>query len=485
MNYVVDSYENYKEENRLTTNNARRIEFVTTTRVLDEIIDTKSKILDCAAGTGIYAFWFADKGHDVTATDITPRHIDIINRTLTNKNYHMNTSVLDATDMSCFADDLFDIVLNMGPFYHLITEEQREKCMKECLRVLRKGGLLVTAYIPRYYVFQYIATSNEKYLDEHLAKQLIETGVLKHDDEKCFWTDTYYSSKDEMESIYRRYGLKIVDHFAQDGLAPLLSQKVDKWDENQFKTWCDYHYSVCREQSVLGASNHVIIIGRKLLDFERYNQNQRQEIVEDTFHKAILKQGKCDACYLDNGTQYTTNQLHTALARLGIRVLHAKPRACQSKGKIEKFHQKVDRFIAEVRVAKVHSLEELNQKWKCFLEQDYQKEAHDGIYEYYESHGVKVPAEGISPMREFNRDTRGLIFLDATVVSEAFLHHETRKLDNAGFFSFGDVKYEASTALANAEVEIAYDPMNTETIKVVYQDMKPIMAHREIGRAHV
>lgn len=85
MNYVVDSYENYKEENRLTTNNARRIEFVTTTRVLDEIIDTKSKILDCAAGTGIYAFWFADEGHDVTATDITPRHIDIINRTLTNK----------------------------------------------------------------------------------------------------------------------------------------------------------------------------------------------------------------------------------------------------------------------------------------------------------------------------------------------------------------------------------------------------------------
>ena len=53
----------------------------------------------------------------------------------------------------------------------------------------------------RYYVFQYIATSNEKYLDEHLAKQLIETGVLKHDDEKCFWTDTYYSSKEEMDQF--------------------------------------------------------------------------------------------------------------------------------------------------------------------------------------------------------------------------------------------------------------------------------------------
>ena len=216
---------------------------------------------------------------------------------------------------------------------------------------------------------------------------------------------------------------------------------------------------------------------RFIVQSEFYD-NQRQEVVEDTFHKAILKYGKCDACYLDNGTQYTTNQLHTALARLGIREIHAKAYACESKGKIEKFHQKVDQFIAEIRVAKVHSLEELNQKWKYFLEQDYQKEAHEGIKEYYESRGAQVPKEGISPYQEFMRDTKGLVFLDTNLVSEAFLHHEKRRLDNAGCFSFGDVKYEASTALANAEVEIAYDPMNTETIKVLYRDMEPVMAHR-------
>lgn len=216
---------------------------------------------------------------------------------------------------------------------------------------------------------------------------------------------------------------------------------------------------------------------RFIVQSEFYD-NQRQEVVEDTFHKAILKYGKCDACYLDNGTQYTTNQLHTALARLGIRELHAKAYACESKGKIEKFHQKVDQFIAEIRVAKVHSLGELNQKWKYFLEQDYQKEAHDGIREYYESQGAKVPPEGISPYQEFMRDTKGLVFLDTGLVSEAFLHHETRRLDNAGCFSFGDVKYEASVLLANTEVEIAFDPMNTETIKVLYRDMDPVLAHR-------
>lgn len=216
---------------------------------------------------------------------------------------------------------------------------------------------------------------------------------------------------------------------------------------------------------------------RYIVQSEFYD-NQRQEVVEDTFHKAILKHGKCDSCYLDNGTQYTSNQLHAALAKLGIRVLHAKIRACESKGKIEKFHQKVDQFIAEIRIAPVHSLAELNRKWKIFLEQDYQKEAHDGIREYYKSYGVTIPSGGISPLQEWNRDTRGLVFLDTTVVSEAFLHHETRRLDNAGCFSFGDVRYEASATLANAEVEIVYDPMNTEIIKVLYQDMEPIMAHR-------
>lgn len=263
-NYVVESYENYREEDRLTTNNARRIEFLTTVRILDELIDDKKKILDCAAGTGIYAFHFADKGHDVTATDITPRHVDIMNDILKSKSCKMQTAVLDATDMGVFPDEGFDVVLNMGPFYHLTDEKARKKCLNECRRVLKKGGLLITAYIPRYYIFQYLAMQDESFLDQRLAQQLINTGTLHHDDEKCFWTDTYFSSADEMEQLYKHYGFEVTDHFAQDGLTPQFHEKADNWNEEQFKIWCDYHYSVCREKSLLGACNHVVIIGKKL-----------------------------------------------------------------------------------------------------------------------------------------------------------------------------------------------------------------------------
>ncbi len=65
--------------------------------------------------------------------------------------------------------------------------------------------------------------------------------------------------------------------------------------------------------------------------------NQRQEIAEDTFHKAVLKAGKFDCAYLDHGVQHTASHLGKACAKLGIRIVHAKPDACRSKGKIEKF----------------------------------------------------------------------------------------------------------------------------------------------------
>ncbi|TCL57327.1 methyltransferase family protein [Kineothrix alysoides] len=262
--YVVESYENYHEENRLTTNKARKIEFITTSRIMNELLDGgKKKILDCAAGTGIYAFYLQNAGHEIVATDITPRHVEIMKSQAAKEGYQMRIEVMDATDMSRFADESFDIVLNMGPFYHLVDKERRLQCLKESLRVLRKGGILMTAYIPRFYVFQYVAMQDTNFLDTKLAKQLIQTGELHHNDDKCFWTDTYYSTADEMEKLYEDSGLIIVDHFAQDGLTPQFASKADAWTQDQFNIWCEYHYSICREKSVLGASNHVIVAGKK------------------------------------------------------------------------------------------------------------------------------------------------------------------------------------------------------------------------------
>ena len=74
--------------------------------------------------------------------------------------------------------------------------------------------------------------------------------------------------------------------------------------------------------------------------------------------------------------------------------------------------------------------------------------------------GSPVPAQGITPMQEWGRDSRPLTFLDTGVVAEAFLHHETRLVDKGACISFQGRKYETKPSLIGCKVEISYDPMS-------------------------
>lgn len=72
--------------------------------------------------------------------------------------------------------------------------------------------------------------------------------------------------------------------------------------------------------------------------------NQKVDIIEDTLREAILTYGKPEAIYVDNGKQYRSNWLQTACAKLGIKLLHAKPYHPEGKGKIEAFNRRLILF---------------------------------------------------------------------------------------------------------------------------------------------
>ena len=196
-----------------------------------------------------------------------------------------------------------------------------------------------------------------------------------------------------------------------------------------------------------------------------FYDNQEASIVEDTVKKAILHFGKFDALYCDNGSQYISRHLHAACAKLGIRIMRTKPYVAKSKGKIEKFNKFVEAFIAEFRASKGVTMEELNAHWDTWLNSYYHKKAHEGL-----------SADDVSPEMEWNRDSRKLTFLDVNLVAEAFLHHETRRVDKSGCISFKGTKYEVGLALIGATVYISYDPMAYETITVTYGTIPPITA---------
>jgi 2-polyprenyl-3-methyl-5-hydroxy-6-metoxy-1,4-benzoquinol methylase len=127
MNAFTNYYENNDEGSRISTNKARKLEFIISSEILDKYINPQDKILDVASGTGIYSLHYAEKGHEVFAEDITPKHIEIINNKVSSSTRKLNiqTLVNNAVNLSMFSTECFDTVLCMGPIYHLIEKSDR------------------------------------------------------------------------------------------------------------------------------------------------------------------------------------------------------------------------------------------------------------------------------------------------------------------------------------------------------------------------
>jgi IS30 family transposase len=222
----------------------------------------------------------------------------------------------------------------------------------------------------------------------------------------------------------------------------------------------------------------VVIIdnhSRYVLEATWYD-HQRETIVADCYHRAILKHGKMAACYHDQGKQFVSKQLIASLSKLGICVIKAKPYQPQSKGGVEVFNRLINGFLDEIAAQKVRTIDELNNYFSVWLEQYYHQKPHDGIAEYYKSLDVTLPPGGISPLQEWNRDSRPLTFLDSKVVGEAFLRREKREVDNSGCIRVGGKLYETSTSLIGAKVEISYDPLRPSIITISYPEMTPFIA---------
>ena len=264
LNPVVQSYEKYDEDLRLSADNVRRLEFMTALEYMNKYLKPGDNVLDVAAGTGAYALYYAARGVQMTALDITPSYIDILRQKATDQNIHLTTSVNDARDLSNFSDQSFDHVFCMGPLYHLPDAEDREKVMSECMRVLKSGGLLFLVYINKFFVFSHLSSENNQFLQEKWFQKIIKEGVMRSSDEDCFWTDTWFTTPSEIEALAKEHHLEKVHHIAQDGIGRILADHVNAMNTEYFKRWTEFHIRTCEEPSILGISNHGLLIGKKI-----------------------------------------------------------------------------------------------------------------------------------------------------------------------------------------------------------------------------
>jgi ubiquinone/menaquinone biosynthesis C-methylase UbiE len=146
MEQVIEFYTHYDEENRLVR---KQTEYQVTINILNNYVKSKSKLLDIASGTGVYALYYAKRNCRVEALDITPKNISILQRKINSPYLQINGRVHDSRNLEVFPGNSFDIVLNMGPVYHL-DHNDLNTCIDECIRVLKPGGVLATSYVNKY-----------------------------------------------------------------------------------------------------------------------------------------------------------------------------------------------------------------------------------------------------------------------------------------------------------------------------------------------
>ena len=196
-----------------------------------------------------------------------------------------------------------------------------------------------------------------------------------------------------------------------------------------------------------------------------------QTIVEDTMKKGIQKYGIPRRIYFDNGSQYRTHWMKRACSLLGIRLLYAKPRNPQGKGKQERFNLTVDSFIAEVELQQPQSIDELNKMFQVWLSECYHHKIHSAL--------------GTTPEMAFKSDSMPLNYPDEALLASAFLHCEPRKVNKSGCISFMGKDYDVGLLYAGQQVNVIYDPQNIAKVRIEAKGHEPFYAEPAKVGTHV
>ena len=248
---IIDYYENYDEEGRLLRDKAHMPEYLTTIHYFDKLFVPHSTVLDVCAGTGRYAFYLADKGHEVTACDLVEHHVAMIGAH-TQADRLTDIRMCDVLDLSDFDDNAFDIVLCMGAIYHLRTAEEKAQAISECVRVCKPGGIVALAYITKIGM----AFINMNHALDNMGEIL---RILDSTDDGLFRCD----SPREIATLAETKGLQTLCNVGTDGISKLLQETINSATDEDFEKYMAYMYKTCEDESILGTSLHGLYFGRK------------------------------------------------------------------------------------------------------------------------------------------------------------------------------------------------------------------------------
>lgn len=216
---ITEHYTNRHDESlRLSSTLKGRLERERVHELLSRYLPAPpSRVVDIGGGPGVHAAWLRSRGHRVELLDPVPRHVDEAAAAGI-------ASTLGDSRRLPWGNDRFDAALLAGPLYHLTDAADRRLALREAVRVVRPGGVIVVIAINRAANLIGSTLANKLLPRRRVVEEILDTGHSPGNDRMV---NTHYHGVTELRTELTLVGLQAVTVHGLTGPGGWLTVMID------------------------------------------------------------------------------------------------------------------------------------------------------------------------------------------------------------------------------------------------------------------
>ncbi|MCU6734667.1 class I SAM-dependent methyltransferase [Diplocloster agilis] len=265
-NAIVKNYYDGNPELEWERLNGFHFEFEITRQMLHRHLK-KGSVLDIGGGPGRYSIYLASLGYDVTLLDLSDGNIELAKKKAREFGVNIKAYSCDARDLSGLNLGEYDNVLLMGPLYHLFQEADREKCVAEARKHLKKDGHLFASFITIAAGLLYYLDVCPNELIHEPALELFDYMEIDKSWSGTAFTEATFINNLEITPFFHRLGFEKITLFGQEGIAGPRLTALEKAPENVRNLYLDLSLRLCENPQYFPYSPHLMYIGRPVPSF--------------------------------------------------------------------------------------------------------------------------------------------------------------------------------------------------------------------------